>query len=170
MSCLEVYGVKENGEVEHYADLRNAWQGAMKVWTDLGQKYLGTDCTTLLMSEEGARKVWDLAKDSRLSEAEWTVMLMTFDCCVVPVGQMEFCAGACEQVNIGHYGKGGVATVVREMVQKGYKGVCFNQTSVSGSPWTIHLPEDAEAEDRPYNINTDTKHWLFDRSARGKPV
>lgn len=173
MSKLEVYGVQEDGEVVHYADLRNSWEGAMKVWMFLADKYLGTSGGHLLGGENAMRPVWDLHKDARLSEEEWTVLMLTFDHCIVPVAQMEFAATACEKFGKGHYSDA-LATIFREMVQKGLKGVCFNQTSVSGSPWTIHLRgEEAEVEyaktgryDRPYNLNVDTKHWFFDRAER----
>lgn len=175
MSCLEVYGVKEDGTIEHVADARNAWQGAMLVWTKLGEKYLGKAGHTAMFTEEGAEKVWALAKDPRLSDSEWAIMKMTFDNCIVPVGQMEWCARACDETMLGHYGPE-MGKLFRKMIQDGYQGVCFNQTSVNGNPWMTALTEEEAAKEenkdyegyRPYNIKTDTKHWLFDRASRGQ--
>lgn len=158
MSRLAIYGVNKDGDVERVCEMGNSWRGAVLVWSDLGKKYLG--------DSSNWEASWTLKNDARLSDAEWTVMLMTFDDVIIPAEHMEYAAKACDTACLGHYGPE-MATTIRKMVADGFVGLCFNQTTVNSNPWSTYDSETDEST--PYNVRTGTKHWFFDPSTRGQP-
>lgn len=153
MSCTEVYGVpKDGGELVHLGDLRNAFRGAMWIWTELAKKYFPDDNTyTAIM---GGNKLWGLINDERLSDTEWYAFVSTFDALIVPNELMDVVADALESFSPGTENLHGQAVLLRQAKKDGLRGVCWNQTSVNGDPWRMRDDEDEDSE-RYFNIDTD---------------
>lgn len=196
MSRMEIYGVKESGEVEPMYELGNSWLGAALVWTQLGNKYIGKyDSMADLVERERLRRegknpdevlgkhdpfgwtrTWKLQDSPRITEVDWCVLVTTFDWCIVPKEQFEHVIHCFREFHkefpTSHYAK--CAEAIERLRDAGYIGYCINATSVNSNPWCVRLPEEEVPEDgddfRPYNINTDTKHWFFNKETRLKKI
>lgn len=62
-------------------EFRNAWGGAARIWEALFEKYIKDENTPYhsWLCAESHQKLWDLAKDTRLSLMERAVHASTFD-------------------------------------------------------------------------------------------
>lgn len=187
MSRTEIYAVVEDGNIEFEAEISNSYRGAMHVWTALAVKY-----GLVKPGEEGyllirpglMDQVWKLRDDERLSWWERVVLLSTFDKVVIlrddlPRAIEAFRAWAGANVIINTNGAqeassiGAQGLTFKRMLERGFRGACFNQTSVCANPWWVYDNSGDEEEGRPFNIDRDTEWWsLFDEypSLRGVPV
>jgi len=150
---MEIYAVDKDGDVVLWTELQNSWRGCVLVWRTLGEKYQHGNTSDWPRS-------WKLQNDSRLSDAEWCVLMATFDWCVIPREHFAWASKCFREFAAQvpcHFGD--AAKAIDEMGEQGYQGFCLNGTSVNQNPWFFW---DADGEDgRPYNINTDTKHWFL---------
>ncbi len=179
MSRTEIYAVTPEGDIELEAEISNSYRGAMHVWTTLAVKY-----GLVKPGEEGyllirpglMNQVWKLRDDDRLTWWEKVVLLSTFDNVVIlrddlPRASEAFKAwsdanviintnGAREASSIGAQG----LTMKRILDhERGFRGVCWNQTSVCANPWWVYDTSGEDEEGRPFNIDRDEKWWsLFD--------
>jgi hypothetical protein len=200
MSRMEIYGVKADGSIESKFALGNSWLGAMLVWTQLGNKYLGKydyiaegDKREALRRQGkdpdkelgeydpmGVTRVWKLHSSEKLTDAEWCVLVCTFDGCIVLKDQFEHVAKCFrefhQQFPTSHYAA--CAEAIEKLRDEGYEGYCVNATSVNQNPWWVYptreerekLPPDDDGEGRPYDLNIDKKHWFFDPADRAKEI
>lgn len=187
MSRMEIFGVKPDGEVEPKFQLKNSFLGAWLVWTELGNKYLGkfdyvAECKKreALRREgkdpdkelgeydpRGVTRSWALQRSPKLTDAEWCVLMTTFDRCIVGKEHFDYVAECFETFAKefpSHYDK--CAEAIRMLKAEGYVGYCINATSVSQSPWWVVDASQNDEDGRPYNVNTDNTHWYFDPTAR----
>ncbi len=178
MSRTTIYGVTKDGALEELAELRNSWLLAPLVWDRMHEKYLGKWDFRKAHDDYDAAKArgedpgefdrsgwsaaWKLAKDPRISESDYAVLLVTFDHYVCPREHMIHAAEQFEVFakgteNPGHFDA--LPGIFRKAHSDGYEGVCLQQTSTSDSMWWVHGGEDEDG--RPYDFNVDTKHWYF---------
>lgn len=157
MSSLEIYGVRPDGDVVSFTDLRNSWRGAALVWSELGTKYLSHSKSACLIDDGASERVWKLVSDPRLTEAERVVLLSTFDGVWIPIGMFPLFARSCEefarQHPDSHYAT--IPSVLERMRTEGFVGYCANQTSVCSNPWWISAGEDDEG--RRVNVTHDER-------------
>lgn len=178
MSTTEIYAIESNGDVVHRTDLRNSWGGAMAVWTSLSGRHLnGSDPLGGMM--DGFKSLFALLKTDKLERWEKLVLLTTCDNAVLRAENFMEVADAFERFHeeyrIANEGKvfhaRAQAELLRELHREGdehgWRGVCWNQTSVNGdSPWYGVREEwdeesdEEEPDPRPYNIDRDEQHWF----------
>jgi len=143
------------GNAELYAEIENAWRGAMAVWMKLNHKYIHRQFS---FSKECMKNVWNLAGNKDVSIADKVVLFTTFDRYIIK--------------------KEDIPTVVECFKQKGYKdtslseqaeviqslyenddciAVGWNQNSINYNTWdTFH-------NGKPYNIFKGKEHhYIFD--------
>lgn len=186
MSYLEIYGVEPGGDVVRIRELQNSWLGAALYWTRLGNKYLGEYDVGAAIEAAVARgesangvdpmgweRTWALQRDPRITDAEWFVLMSTFDKCVIPRKQFAHAASCFAEVGLeypqSHFTK--LAGLIESAACLAYGGVCFCWTSVSSDGWRVSVGED---ESRPYNVDTDPErtaenssgHWYLNQAQR----
>lgn len=173
MSYTEIFAFNKQGEALGLANVKNAWRGAMAIWTTLEDRYLPENRPYKDMGKmsrmsspniNDQKEVWGLVKDDRLSEDEKIVLASTFDNVIVMkedfprlieafrnfVGQTSLK----EQADILHLAMGDDDIIA----------IGWNQTSVNCDTWATNGPYNEETdESSPYNIFKQTEHWnLFE--------
>lgn len=182
MSYTEIYGFGESGKVEFYAEIKNAFRGAMAVWRHLEEKYLPSlpkppgftskeneywTRTMQMFEENSMSEIWGLFETDKLSYNEKIVLGTTFDRVIVEVENAESLLEAFRNFG-GDTSLKEQATAIESMLQKGkLVAIGFNQTSVNGDTWAnYHYNEETE-ESESYNILENKDHWfLFKELAR----
>lgn len=165
MSYTELYKVGQSGDVELHREYQNSWRGAILIWQAMAKRYLPMDFG-LMMARQDLQPLWDLAKDQQVPLAHRITLASTFDRVMVKHEDFPRLIAAWEQFG-RDFGDSGhlLAQIVtlRELASDpNCQAVCWNQTSVSDSPWYV---QDCDTEEYcPYNITRNTNHWfLFDR-------
>lgn len=171
-----MYLVDRDGDVVPLATLQNAHGGAMAIWRILAEKRLGISGMrfTMLMMD-GMRPIFQGAREGKFEPWETVALMTTTDRVIVPTEHVEAVASALQKFD-DEYGSemrandyvfhvGAQARALRDYVEKaeenGWRGVCWNQMSVSESLWDGVL-EEGENEPRPYNIDRDAGgHWFW---------
>lgn len=189
-----MYLVDRDGDVVPLATLQNAHGGAMAIWRILAEKRLGifgTQFTMLLM--DGMRPIFQAAREGKFEPWETVTLMTTTDKVIVPTEHVASVASALQKFADEHgpemeannfvFHVGAQAKVLRDYVEQaekeGWRGVCWNQMSVSESLWdgvrlteeeqTLAVEEDGigvsskwEEDSRPYNVNKDNDgHWFW---------
>lgn len=143
MSTSDLYILNQKSTT-HLAEFRNGWGSAPRCWDYLAAKYLPQGLKYSMFDDGAARKVWDLASDSRVSAEERLALMMTFDGAYIPLEHLEEAGIACEEfgklcedgAHVNHWPAFGLA--LREEAKKKHsrhmRGVCLSCTSVS-DPW-----------------------------------
>lgn len=187
VSSLILYTVSEDGSVAPYKDFRNSWGGAALIWDYFTEKYFPLkpnqktwDRTVGMFAD--MKPIWDLQHREDLSDAEYGVLMSTFDNVMVRREDLIDLAECFDVVaaDMPKYLANGrcnhmadQAATFREIaIDPKVLAVCWQQTTVAEDMWYVYLPEASdESEDGEglpgsgswYNINTGTKHWfLFD--------
>ncbi|MFW5962405.1 MAG: hypothetical protein ACOCQR_02205 [bacterium] len=181
MSYTEIYVVKKNGDVEVYAEIINAWRGAMAIWDILEEKHLPpfrpsfVPCTIpddeieeyLTYKPKRARsinindtkEIWDLASCDHIPFLDKIVLCTTFDKVIVKKENIQKVIDAFNSFEGQTSLKEQAEILTKILEEDEYIGVTWNQTSVVRG-WGKHNEED---EYEHYNINTNDDHWfLFD--------
>ena len=156
MSYTEIYAVQANGNIQQYGEAHNASGCAMHIWTKLAEKY-----NVKGKHPFDLEPLWNSIK--QMNERDQWVMAGTFDHVIIPREQLPtYCnflrsfANDCSTSNLEEQ----IALLDRAIIDETVHGICFNQTSVNTNPWWIYDGSN-EDEGKPYNINTDTKHWFL---------
>lgn len=171
MSRTTVKIVKTDGQFNDIAELGNSWGSAAFVWSALSKKYLGDEMAW--MGGNG-KAVWDLAGDSRLSQAERIVLVSTFDHAIIEHAHFADAANAFREFSHDHSKADHVnhlptiARLLDERKDTPCIGMCFHQTSVSEDPWHGGYDEEAE-EYKPYDLQTETRHFFVFAEYGDKP-
>ena len=168
MSSTIIYTFDKNGVAHHFADVKNAWRGAMAVWMELEKRHLPPYRTgysrmaAMFCDEKAVNEIWNLADREDIPLHERIVLYTTFDNCLVKVEDIPNVIAA--------FRKFGANTSLPEQADllenlpNGTIAVGWNQTSVSGEDWSNFGGYDEENDvGIPYNCLTMDKHWwLFD--------
>lgn len=187
MSATILYAIERDGDVVKHTSFRNAHGGCMAIWRILAEHHLGkTGMEFAMMISTGYKEVFDLAKEGRLAPWEVVTLMTTYDRVVIPIEHVASVASALKKFG-EEYGpaqdKRGFVFSVPEQAkalqeiadtaeEKGWRGACWNQMSVSDSLWdgvsVLEKNEDGEEEEevererRPYNIDNDSgPHWFW---------
>jgi hypothetical protein len=157
MSSCEIYVVRPNGNVEHYANARNAFGGAMHIWMTLAEKY------KIQISFMDFQPLWD--KTNEMEERDRWVIASTYDRVIVMREWMptliEHLASFIEEYPTNTL-KMVWASLQDVILDDEGIGVCFNQTSVNADAWQgLPVSDDEDAERVPYNIYKQSDHWFL---------
>jgi hypothetical protein len=119
----------------------NGWGSAPVLWDYLSEKYLGLKA--MPFGENERQKLWDLARDKRLTGEERACHMLTFDRAYVPLQHLERVSDACYSVyadmpakykgdRVNHwYGLGALFSQLAQMkFHHRCRGVCIAPTSV----------------------------------------
>ena len=106
VSYTEIYGFDKEGNAYFQGEVKNAWRGAMAVWSILEEKYLPayrpsfvpahvpdsmieqflgykpTRCSAAF-DDNAMKSIWQLVNDKRLKECERIVLASTFDYVII---------------------------------------------------------------------------------------
>lgn len=189
MSYTELYVVRPDGQVTSYAQFGNAHGGAMAVWRILIEKYFGVTGVGLIrMMDNNFKELFDLQTRGGLESWEDLVLTTTHDNVIVPIEHVETVAAAMEKFDevygpneraknyafsIGSQAKE-LRQILAEREEHGWRGVCWNQTSVSCPIWSgrwVELSKDDphygqpdydQTEQVPYNVDEHDDHWFYE--------
>jgi hypothetical protein len=166
MSRTEIYAITPDGDIELEAKIGNSYRGAMYVWTTLSVKY-----GLVKPGEEGyliirpglMDRLWKLRDDGRLSWWEKVALISTFDNVVIMRDDMHRLIVALNTWAAQHSegSQSQQAWTIRRLLDDpaGFRGICFNQTSVCANPWWVYDSSGDDEEGRPFNIDRDTGWW-----------
>ncbi len=163
MSYTEICVFDRNGDAHLYADIQNAWRGAMAVWLALKERYLPAH------SHPGPWRrrieaVWDLYKQLHIPIHERIVLGTTFDGCLVRKENLPQVIEAFRSFG-GETSLPEQADILEQLLEEeNCIAVGWNQTSVNGLAWYNKLGYDKEKEKSiPYNCIAGEEHfWLFE--------
>jgi hypothetical protein len=158
MSTTNIYRLgRDPGEI---GETRNAWRGAMYVWTDVAKRYCGMDRFPMFGSgDEASYRVWHSFKDPRMPQHEKIVLLSTLDNAAAYGRDAKVVAEAFDRYGREHPNSSLTeqAEILRTADLQPSDLVAWLQTSVSefwGSTWN----EEKEDNDW-YDPATGSKHF-----------
>lgn len=152
MSYCAIKAIAKGGKVAEESEYRNAWLGAMSLWTHLMKKYLrrpGEDDAALngrVFYTGQAKEIWGLYKDERLSQDEKIALACTFDNVLIRKKDMKRVAEALKNVGkemggyeVCHVSSWGYAIdgMLSKKTADRLMGVGFYHTSVAEDPWPV---------------------------------
>ena len=171
MSYTELYKIDKNEDVHLYKEYQNSHLGAMFLWRILIEEYFPkVKYYWELLNGDEQYKFWDLHKRDDFPKYLGKVLQSTYDNVVIERCDLiqlskdfnEF-ALKYDKDNNSHFSK--YSEDLNKMLEedKDFFGICWNQTSINGNPWTVYEEnEDEESEkygevieDRCYNIDKD---------------
>ena len=154
MSHIEVFAVRENGDVTLYTnDIHNAFGGAMHTWMALQEKYkTGSGYPT---STTHFMPLWESI--GRMSTRDMWVLAATFDQFIIPMESLpmylKHLKAFVEDYPTEQLRK--LITILEQMQQDPeVHGICFNQTS-GVDTWSVPVKRRGS---RPYNVKRETEH------------
>jgi len=167
MSYTEMFAVVKNGDVVSIGDVHNAFRGAMFIWHKLAEKYFPGNNLMIDLGQEGS-DFWKLInKDIPVHEK--IVFGSTFDKVMVKSENIQRLIDAMDQFIKENPDGGNLDEQIRLLKSviedDDLIAVCWNQTSVCGSPWRRYIECEHcgnETDDlRSYNIHKDSGHWFL---------
>lgn len=175
MSYTEIFGFNKNGDAYSIGEIRNAFRGAMAVWTIIEKKYLPpwkplwamtieSDYSRVSdMSGESMEEIWSLFKSDKVTEIDRIVLGSTFDNVIVmkkDISKVLECFRAFEGESSL---KEQADLIVDHLIDHDPEAIAWNGTSVNSDNWCNYGGQDEDDEPIPYNLNTGDRHWdLFE--------
>lgn len=161
MSCTEIYSFDRNGDAYPYAEVKNAWRGAMAIWRIMEARHLPPVSCSRLMNPREAGAVWNLCDDKSVPEHERIVMLSTMDKCLVKKENLARLIEAFRKFE-GDTSLPEQADILEKLLEdEDCIAVGWNQTSVT-VPFWIRFDEEKD-EEAPYNcLHREEHFWLFE--------
>lgn len=177
MSYTTMLTVMKSGAMRHKHEYRNSHLSAPIIWTQLYDKYVPHGPYAYMFSDEESKKLWALAKDSRLAEHEKIALVLTFDNLVLKKKYFASVVDALRKIETDcvaamkkKHGEGTIdsthLTAIAndlEALQKDktVQGVAFIWTSVCGDCWDSPRQDHESTRHTPYNIKKDKEHWFM---------
>ena len=174
MSCTEMYVVEPNGDVVGYDEFRNSHRGSAWIWSEECRAAGLAPHAWLMAGLDGGEgeghgvRVWEDDYLASIDPLRRAAMISTFDNLIVEPEWMDYVADALEAFEPGTENIKGQAVAMRKAKAEGKRGVCWNQTSVNGSPWWYCGAADneeekcgscdGEGEERPTNVDKDERN------------
>jgi len=180
MSYTEIYKFKKDGNIECFAEVKNAFRGAMAIWSNVEKRYLPKFMPIWAMGDTskyysrvsdimggGIKEIWALFETTKISETDKIVLGSSFDNVVVMKEDLPKLIEAFRNF-VGETSLNEQA----DLIEKAYNtdddliAIAWNQTSVNGDAWQSNetgLDEDGDEIYLPYNLLKEDKHWnLFE--------
>lgn len=173
MSYTEIYSFGKDGKAKLLGEVRNAFRGAMAVWSILEDRYLPPynpgypvsgytpKRTSAIFDDNAMKEIWALHKNPKVCMTDKIVLCSTFDNVTVNRANVpdllkayrtfEGDTNLLEQADLIEQALADDSEII---------AIAFNQTSVNGDTWTNKLGYDEETEESiPYNILEGKDHW-----------
>lgn len=190
MSYTEIFAFNKAGLCcEEYA-IKNAFRGAMAVWSIMEEKYLPTyrpryvpdsmtmeefeqrfgykpsrlSITSVSEKENPMNEIWELFDNKSVSLDDRIVLGTTLDNVLVRRAEIGKVIDAFRNFD-GETNLKEQADILAEIMKdKNISAIGWNQTSVNADTWmSIGIPGENGEERRPYNYQEQDDHWwLFD--------
>lgn len=183
MSYTEIYMFNKAGTARLYAQIRNAWRGAMAIWCIMEEKHLPpyrpsyippnmtleefsakyykprrTSATDIAAMQE----IWDLVDNPAVPVHERIVLFTTLDKCLVKKQDLLRVIDAFNRFEGETSLKEQADVLTRLLNDKNCIAVGWNQTSVAANSWSCYR-SDEKGNCIPYNCLKQSEHyWLFD--------
>lgn len=151
----------------------------MAVWRLLAERHLGGDeggMAFFMMMNNGLKELFDLARQNKIEPWETVTLMTTCDNVLIPIEHVESVASAFDEF-VKRYGPiqesrqhafsipdqaRELRRMLEEREEKGWRGVCWNQTSVNGDALWYGVNDEEDPDDRrAYNIDKDSEHWTW---------
>ena len=143
-------------------EFRNSWGGAALIWSSLFEKYIKAHGYDHWLSKP--ERLWALAYDPRLADVERTVLVSTFDNCILRRKDFGAFAAMLRKFSDQHASAGvvnhlpswadGLGELPEDATAVGWWG-----TSVCENPWSWY---DEDLDDQVvYEITAEGKHWFL---------
>lgn len=188
MSYTEIFGFDKEGNAYSYGEVKNAFRGAMAIWSILEDKYLPpfipeyakamgiktiedaervlgykTSRCTAIMEDGPIKEVWNLADNKEVSEVDRICLLSTFDRSLVKRENLVRLIKAFRAF-VGDTSLKEQADIIEEMMKdENCIAVGWNQTSVNCDTWESYSYDEENDETVPYNCLKQAEHyWVFD--------
>lgn len=178
MSYTEIYKFKKNGDAELFAEVKNAFRGAMAIWVNIEKRYLPKYVPEWAMGDtsqdysrtsniDDIKEIWDLFSNDKISVTDKIVLGTTFDNVIVMKEDLPKIIESFRNFE-------GETSLKEQadLIETAYKNdddliaVAWNQTSVIGDAWETDefgVDENGLQYYVPYNLFKHDKHWnLFD--------
>lgn len=159
MAYTEIYYFNKNGAPKEQGIAPQASCGGWKVWYLLKEKYLPEQKN--LFSSEQYQKVWDLAKDERLTREEKIILISTFDYAIVYKKDFDELINAFEKFNAEYENQlnfGRQIELFKEIKNKKNSiAIWWNQTSVNADNWRCIWNRSNHSS--LYNLFKEDKHF-----------
>jgi len=166
MSHTTIHKITEDGNMSSGIELRNAWRGAMFIWTEIGKAHLEEAKTPFWSALLDSESVWGLFTDERLSQMERAVLGSTFDKVMVKrenlpkfVGHLREFAQKYDAENSSSLLE--QASAIEKLLEMtDTYAIAWTQTSVAGDVWWV-WDDDDEDFNRYYDYTRDEGHWFL---------
>lgn len=162
MSSTEIFVAREDGNLNHEKNFRNAWRGGYFIWDVLWQRYKPpvVDYDSVI-SGDNLRILINLREKMNL--VEQITLLSTMDKVVVSGDNLQRLAEVFEQFASSCQGNSSLleqAQYFRELHSENPRPryISWNQTSVNGDAWII-FDDKEDDKYRPYSVDRDEGHW-----------
>jgi len=176
MSCTELYKIDKKGDISLYEEFGNSHLGAMYLWRSVFEQYKEThfpkeEYLHVLLNGDEQSKFWDLFKDESVPKFLRILLLNSYDAIMVKKEDFKTLLEAFKEYNDtfiedntnDHY-LSYITAIEKLLEDTDCIGICWNQTSINCSPWSVYIDEDPETGeelpeeeiiDREYNIHED---------------
>ena len=176
MSYSTLYVFRANGQAERVQDFRNSHGSCALVWRTLCETYktkMYPDGRTPLFLQEW-EDLWKMAPDLGLEWFEHNVLFWTYDNALIAGKSLPLMSASFRAFQQKYNDPQRVSHMIAfadccdalAAEDPLPQAIGTYQTSTSDNPWNVRFkegdPEYAEMEDRPYDLNRDTKHWYVD--------
>jgi hypothetical protein len=155
MSRVEIYSISNKGDVELYAEERNAVACAWLMWDTFNKKY------NLSNKEMDFKELWEFTGTDKMSRQDKIAVASAFDRVWIKKEHLKEVADAWDAAWELVKARGDrvdtisrVAAVIRKAADEDIRGICFNQTSVCCNPWVVTHGED---EEETFNFDKHTE-------------
>lgn len=144
MSSTEIYLVSK-ASCDKAGETRNAWRGAMYVWSDIAKRYFGLDSFPMF-DESMMRRIWNAGNEKPLSDAEKIVLASTMDNVVVKVSDKQRLIDAFDEYAKAHPDSsiGEQSDLIKEHDVGDNEFIAWCQTTVSEFNFEPECDEDGE--------------------------
>jgi hypothetical protein len=162
MSYTEIYRFTKKGNAIKFTEIKNAFRGAMAVWSELERRHLPkyspiwaidttksySRCSDFLGG--GVKEIWGLQHSDKLTKQEKICLLSTFDNVVVDKDNIPELISAFRDFG----GNTSLPEQAKEIEllynsKQDFIAIGWNQTSVNGDAWCS------------YNLNKKKDHWYL---------
>ena len=146
MSTTSIFAVKQGEAPIPLGEVRNAWRGAMYVWSDMAKRYFGLEAFPF-SDDEMQSRVWNAGNEKPLTEAELIVLASTMDKAIAPKTTVHKLLDAFREYGSDHPDSslGDQADLISgnlSDIPDGY-AIAWIQTSVCGDRWFESWDEDS---------------------------
>lgn len=142
MSYTEIYSLSKN-HCNKIGEIKNAWRGAMYVWSNIAEKYFGLESFPFL-DEAMQKRIWNAGNEHPLTDDELIVLASTMDRVTVKAKDIHRLVEAFDKYAEGNPNSSIAeqALVIKSAEIPDDSVIAFNQTSVGDFAFSPERNED----------------------------